>query len=495
MNLADMLERNARRRPDHPAVVEGRRVLTHGAFSDLVDRWAARFAELGVGAGDIVGVNLKDTAEHLVALYAAARAGAAVLPMDWRWTEAEKSRIAGHFGAKCVLSEPEDGFADRAGSWRSFRVDRRWKDAVAGTRPERDFARPDDAPLMLSLSSGTTGTPKGPLATHRQMLARFMIYFVTLGFDERIRFLCATPLYFGGSRGYAMCALYAGGTVILHPPPYEPADLVAAANDGRATMLFLVPTLLRRVLALEFDAPPPAFRTLDGLFSTGAVLHPEERADVMTRLCPRYLNLYGSTDGGGCTALTWRDPDTAAASVGRPVFGAELQIVDDDDDPAEGGAVGRIRYRHAGTAFGYHNAPEASREAFRDGWYYPGDLGWLDADGFLYLAGRSKDVIIRGGVNIYPAEIEHALSRHPAVHEAAVVGRPSREYGEETAAFVVLEAGRAGSVDGAELIAHCARTLARYKLPRDVLFVDDLPKSGVGKVLKSALAARLEPLP
>ena len=495
MNLADALENNAHRRSDHPAVIDGDRVLSHGAVFDLVVRWASALADLGVSAGDIVGVNLRDRAEHLVALYAVARMGAAILPMDWRWTEQEKTRVASFFGAQIVLSEAGDPFNQVEGSWRNVVVNADWDETIGAADPSCRFSESDDPPLLLALSSGTTGTPKGPLITHRQFFARFMIYFVTLGFDERTRYLCATPLYFGGSRGYAMCSLYAGGTVLLHPPPFEPADLVAFANDRQATMLFLVPTQLRRVMSLAGGSEGvPLFRTLECLFSTGAVLHPEERTELMTRLCPRYLNFYGSTDGGGCSALMWHDPESVAASVGRPVFGARIDIVDEADRPVACGEAGRIRYRHPGTATGYYHDEEASAEAFRDGWYYPGDLGWLDQDGFLYLAGRATDMIIRGGVNIYPAEIEHVLTLHPAVHEAAVVAWPSREFGEEIAAFVVPRVGADETITGGDLISHCREILARYKVPRQVFVVDELPKSGVGKILKDRLTARLEPL-
>ncbi len=495
MNLADALENNARRRPDHPAVIDRDRVLSHRALFDLVCRWSSGLADLGVAPGDIVGVNLRDTTEHLIALYAIARAGAAILPMDWRWTDEEKSRVAGFFGAKMVISEADDAFAEAKGRWRDVILDAGWSAAVEAADASRTFPATDDPPLLLALSSGTTGTPKGPLITHRQFFARFMIYFVTLGFDERTRYLCATPLYFGGSRGYAMCSLYAGGTVLLRPPPVEPGDLVQFANDQAATMLFLVPTQLRRLMTLAGSADGgPLFRTLECLFSTGAVLHQEERTELMTRLCPHYLNFYGSTDGGGCSALMWHDPETVAASVGRPVFGARMDIVDDEDRPLPTGEVGRIRYRHSGTATGYYNNADASAEAFRDGWYYPGDLGWLDRDGFLFLAGRATDMIIRGGVNIYPAEIEHVLTLHSTVHEAAVVAWPSREFGEEIAAFVVPREGVDGSELGDDLICHCREKLARYKVPRQVFPVDDLPKSGVGKVLKNQLTARLKPL-
>ncbi|MBT5050897.1 MAG: acyl--CoA ligase [Rhodospirillaceae bacterium] len=492
MNLSDAIETNARRRPDHPAVV--RRdggIITYREYGDSVQCWAAVLAADGLGPGDIVGVNLKDTPDHLVALYAIARAGAAILPMDWRWTIEEKSRIAGFFGARAVLSEPDDPFLDSAGSWVGMPIDEAWQQRVAAVGPMGDIPEAEDPDLVLALSSGTTGTPKGPMITHGQFLARFLIYLISIGFSERDRYLCATPLYFGGCRGYSMCTLYAGGTILMHPPPYESADLLSYANEHQATRLFLVPTLLRRLMTLEGGTPgAPLFESLELLYSTGAVLHAEERDELMQRFCSRYLNFYGSTDGGGCSALMWDDAPEFAASVGRPVFGATLDIVDEADQPAPLGEVGRIRYRHPGTASGYYNDVAASLTAFRDGWYYPGDLGWVDKDGYLFLAGRETDMIIRGGANIYPAEIEHILTLHPDVHEAAVIGWPSREFGEEIAAFIVPVSHK-GALDSEGLIAYCREKLAPYKIPRAIFAIEALPKSGVGKILKTELAGRL----
>ena len=491
MNLAEALDQHALRRPRAPAVITADGTIDHAGFRDMVCRRAAHLASLGVERDDIVGVNLKDTPEHLAALFALARIGAAALPMDWRWTVDEKSRLAEFFKPRLVLSEPDDPFSAIAGGWHTVCVDDNWQSGIAAADPEAVALADGDPPLLLALSSGTTGIPKGPLISHNQFFSRFMIYFVTLGFSERTRYLCATPLYFGGSRGYSMCSVYAGGTAILYPPPYEMTDLLAVAETHAATKLFLVPTLLRRVL----DLPPRAdgkllMPGLDMLFSTGAILHPEERAGLMRNVSPYYLNFYGSTDGGGATALFWYDPPEASASVGRPVFGAEIDIAGADDASLPTGEVGRIRYKHPGTATGYYNDPDASLEAFRGGWYYPGDLGWRDEDGFLYLAGRAKDMIIRGGVNIYPAEIEHVLSQHETVIEAAVVAWPSREFGEEIAAFVVART----TMDSQTLIAWCTGKLARYKLPREIFFVEDLPKSGVGKVLKADLEKRLAAL-
>jgi acyl-CoA synthetase (AMP-forming)/AMP-acid ligase II len=493
MNLSDTIETNARRRPDHPAIVQrDGTVISHRDYGLSVRRWASVLADDDIGPGDIVGVNLKDTSDHLVALYAIARAGAAILPMDWRWTGQEKDRIARFFGARAVMSEPDDDFLKAEDPWARLAIDDAWQQRVQEIEPGSVFPVADDPALVLALSSGTTGTPKGPMITHQQFLARFLIYFVSIGFTERDRYLCATPLYFGGCRGYSMGTLYAGGTVLLHAPPYEPAELLSYANAQSATRLFLVPTLLRRILSLEGGSPDtPLFQSLSLLFSTGAVLHAEERDELMQRFCPRYLNFYGSTDGGGCSALMWDDRSDVAGSVGRPVFGATLEIVDKDDTALPAGEVGRIRYRHPGTASGYYNDTKASQQAFRDGWYYPGDLGWIDDGGYLFLAGRETDMIIRGGANIYPAEIEHILMLHPGVHEAAVLGRPSREFGEEVAAFVVLDT-KEPPVTNDEIIDHCRKQLASYKVPRDLFVVDALPKSGVGKILKTELAKKLE---
>ncbi|MEE2997410.1 MAG: class I adenylate-forming enzyme family protein [Pseudomonadota bacterium] len=492
MNLAEALDTNAMRRPGLPAVITSDIIITHREFREMVVRLASHLANLGVVRDDIVGVNLKDNPEHLAALFALARIGAAALPMDWRWTVEEKSRLAEFFAPKVVLSEPDDPFAVISGGWRSVKTDGCWRNAIDAADPDATILADGDPPLLLALSSGTTGVPKGPLITHDQFFARFMIYFATLGFTERTRYLCATPLYFGGSRGYSMCSVYAGGTALLFPPPYEISDLIGFADRHDATKMFLVPTLLRRLL----ETPPPSdgkllMPGLNLLFSTGSILHAEERDALMRNVCPQYLNFYGSTDGGGATALFWHDPPKVAGSVGQPVFGAEVDVADNDGSSLPPGEIGNIRYKHSGTATGYYNDPEASREAFQDGWYYPGDLGWRDEAGYLFLAGRAKDMIIRGGVNIYPAEIEHVLCQHGGIRDAAVVAWPSREFGEEVAAFVVL---RDGTADLLDIKDWCTQQLTRYKIPREIFPVDDLPKSGVGKVLKNQLVDRLKPI-
>ena len=482
-NIAGLLPHHARRKPDHPALTEGDRTITYRELDLAVRRTAAHILDLGIAPGDIVGMAMRDGADYAVVMMALARAGTVMLPLDVRWTVDEKQRVAAFFGAGAVLVS--DGAEDIPGL-RTLHVDAAWHAAVARAEADRDFLNVPDAPLLLSLSSGTTGTPKGPMLSHRQMLLRARTQWVTLTMNEHDRFLCATPMYFGGARGYTLCYLVIGGTVVMMPPPWDPEQVVAAVHDKRITSLFLVPTLLRRMLELA-TGDGHLLAPLRLLVSSGANLFPEEREAIMRRVAPNFVNAYSSTEGGFVSMLTPAHVGEHATSVGQAAFLTEFEIVDDNHQPVPPGQIGHIRHRSPWVPSGYYNNPEESARYFRDGFYYTGDLGRTDAEGFLYLTGRAKDMIIRGGVNIYPVEIEEILLRHPAVHDAAVVGWPSEEYNEEVAGFVVLQ----GAAEPADLIEHCRASLARYKVPREIFVVDQLPKNSVGKVLKTDLVGRL----
>ena len=302
MIITDRLAGHVRRRPDHPAVVDGSWRLTYLEFDRLVGRTALHLRALGIREGDIVGVCLADSADHLVVLYALARGGNVILPMDRRWTASERERIATFFGAALVVHEAGEPVAD---SLRMVTLDDAWRDAVRDSRGDMDFADfagGGDTPLVLSLSSGTTGIPKGPLHTHAQTMHRFRVYEESVGFGPEDRYLSAIPLYFGGGRGFAMGTIYLGGTVIFFPPPYEAEALVSAVGAHEASCTLLVPTILRRLLALP-DADGPLLGRLRALVSTGAALHPDERDAILDRLCPNFVNLYGSTEGASATIL------------------------------------------------------------------------------------------------------------------------------------------------------------------------------------------------
>ena len=482
LNLADALESHARNQPDREAIVEGGEAILYGELNASVLRIATYFAGGPLAPRAVVGVALRDTALHLTILYGLARAGFVILPMDCRWTAPEKERVARHFGAALVLCESGDALAPDIAVET---IDADWLARAKERRAAQSFASDGEAPLLLSLSSGTTGRPKGPLIQHKHFLRRFMTHWINLGLNGRQRYMSATPLYFGGGRTFAMSLLFSGGAVIMNPPPYSPRALIAAVERSRTTSLFLVPTSLRRLLELD-DADLAPLRKLDLLISSGAPLTPAERRAIKDRLCANFFEYYASTEGGGVSLLAPEDHAGHIASVGRPIFSVEVEVVDDADRPLPPGAVGLLRYRGPGVAEGYYCDPEASREAFRDGWFYPGDLAELSALGYISLRGRRKDMILRGGVNIYPAEIEATLMTHPAVAEAAVVAVPSAEFGEEIVAFVQARA----AIGEAALRAWILERLAPYKRPKAYEFVDAMPRNSAGKVIKADLVAR-----
>ena len=305
---------------------------------------------------------------------------------------------------------------------------------------------------------------------------------VTLTFSQHDRYLLATPLYFGGGRAFALTHLMIGATLVLFPPPYGPEELVAAINDHDAHSTFLVPTLIRRLLELP-DEKLLALKNLRLLISSGAPLHSDERLAIEQRICPGFIEYFASTEGGGITVMAPSERVDRPHSVGRAAFRVDVEIVDAEHQSLSPGEIGAVRYRGPGVAEGFFRDDETSREAFIDGWFYPGDLGTVDAEGYLTLMGRSKNLIIRGGVNIYPLEIERALEAHPAVREAAVFSLPHPEMGEEVCATVVLRE----PIDDETIRAYCRTCLAPYKVPSQIDSCDALPRNSGGKVLVNAL--------
>jgi acyl-CoA synthetase (AMP-forming)/AMP-acid ligase II len=478
MPLDSVLRLHARNRPGHVAIIDGDRRIPYRELDRLVDGAAHALHAMGVRREMLVGVALADHAEHLIALLGLARLGAVLLPMDCRWQRAEKERIATHFAADRVLLEAEDPDAARPG-W--IGLPHGW--VAAADAPYHDPEIDGDSPLVLSLSSGTTGMPKGPRASHRQFEDRFMIYWINLGLDAQDVYVSVTPLYFGGGRAFNLGMLFAGATISILSPRTRMAALAAHVREVGGTALFLVPTMIRRLL--DEGLPGLAFPTLKVLISSGSALHPEERVAIRERLTPNLYEYYSSTEGGGVSVLTPRDCDSHPASVGRPGFRVEVEVVGEDHLPLPPGGIGRLRYRSPASARSYYRSDGG--DAFRDGWFYPGDLARLEADGFLYLHGRAKDMIIRGGVNIYPQDIEAVIATLPGVRDVAVAGAPSRTMGEEVAAFLVVD----GAVDAASVAAHCRDRLAPYKVPSIIRFLDALPRNTGGKVLKAELLAGL----
>lgn len=418
----------------------------------------------GVARGTRIAVALPETVDHVLLHFAIAAVGAVLVPIDHRATPSEQNRLAAAFGASRIVSP----------------CNAEGRVAIPDVLPEAAPAQlaPDgDNDWLVSLSSGSTGEPKGALVTHHQMRERFVTQWRSLGLSGADRFALATPLCFGAGRSFALSTLAAGGTLVLLPPPMTPEALVAAIQTSAATATFLVPTLLRRLPAGREGAPLlPGLRRL---IVSGEPMAADEARRFRSTISAGLTGYYASSEGGGISVLDAVDVAAHADSVGRAAHGVEVEIVSEAGHTVTPGTVGRLRYRGPGVTT--RTVDAAGRVTDNDGWFYPGDLASRDAEGYLRLAGRSKDVIVRGGINIYPAEIEHRIAELPAVHEVAVVGVATPDRGEAVHAFVV------GDVAETDLQAHCRTHLAPYKQPEVWHQLGALPRTAADKIDKNQL--------
>ena len=478
-NLSDCLRLHAKTKPRHIALIEGDQSWTYEQFNDLVNLGAHSLLQLGLKAGDVVGLCLKDNYAHVVLMWSCMRAGVVMLPLDWRWTYSEVKAVIDHFKADRVVVEPDHQLqAIKTCIWSDL------LNKTASKYSEIPEVTTMDSPLLLSLSSGTTGRPKGPMITHQHFLRRFWTQWINLGLNAGSRFICATPLYFGGGRTYTLSVLFSGGTVILYPPPFEPIELAKAIKKYSANALFVVPTQLRRLLACGAEIKQ-YFNSLELLFSTGSPLMPNERESILKNLSKHFFECYGSTEGGGVSICTPQDFKKYLTSVGRPIFGVEVSIVDDQDMDVGFDQVGRLRYRGPGVVDSFYNDSQSSAEYFKNSWFYPGDLAELNKDGYIFLRGRSKEIIIRGGVNIYPNEIQDVLMTLPGLRECCVLGIEDPELGERVACAWVGES----YLNQEKLESYCREFLASYKVPRDWIQLKELPVNSGGKVIKDQIKA------
>jgi len=485
MNVASLVLRHAQGQPDKIALVQGDLRLTYREFGNRIAVAAAGLQRAAVRPGDRVGLCLGDHIEHLVLYFAVAAVGGTVLPMDHRWTTNEKQQVVNAFNARLVVREAhEDAIAGIA----NIVLPALFGDflpASVGLQPD-DIYNADDVPFSVALSSGTTGRPKGALVSHRQMYERFVNQWTTLGLKADDRFVSVTPLYFGAARSLCMGFLSLGATVIVDPPPHKPPQLAEAIRASGANVCFLVPTLMHRLLPLaqEGDLMFPA---LDLLVFGGSIVHGDEALEMQRKLTPNLASYYATSEGGGISVLHADEIDAHGDTVGKPAAKVTVEVVDASDKPVTRGTTGRLRYRGPGVATTFLTEFGELDEAAGEGWFYPGDLACIDADGYISLRGREKEMIIRGGVNVYPAEIETTLREHPGVTEAAVVGWPSAAMGEDVAAFVTSEQ----TLTHDELFYWCKQKLAPYKVPKQIFILGEMPKTNFGKIDKRDLINRL----
>jgi acyl-coenzyme A synthetase/AMP-(fatty) acid ligase len=477
MNVATRVLHFGRTRPEEPALAEGERTIAYAELADRVRRTAGHLVLRGVRRGDRVGLCLKDSPEHLIALLAVTLVGAAAVPLDWRARPAENARFVADLGLSALLAEPD--------GWLNFDcavlpLDAEWHRDVSRTVAAGDPDCDWNDTFAVSASSGSTGVPKFTLMSHLQyhFAAAGMLELMDLSGPHR--FLCTLPLYYSGGRNSSLTHLLRGDCIVLYPSLFRPAEYLEVIRRERITTTALVPSMLRQLLAVS--GSEPLLPEMAALFSTGAPLHADEKRQAVRKLTPNFRERYGTAETLAISILQPRDLADRASSVGQPHSLVEIEVADENGAPLAEGETGRLRIRGPGVASPL--AGRAAESGFRDGWYYPGEIARLDEAGYIFLEGRTSDVIVRRGAKIFPAEVERALIQHPGVLEAAVLGHMGEDHDEIVVAFVVPR----GTLGSGELLAHCRTHLTPHKVPRQIHFVDQLPKNTAGKIDKLALA-------
>ncbi|WP_119352408.1 class I adenylate-forming enzyme family protein [Azohydromonas sediminis] len=463
----------AARRGDAPALVCGPRTWTYADLAREVTATADALRAQGLGAGASLGWLGLNSAAMLAALFACEAIGARFVPLNWRLAPAELAAIVEHAGVQQL--HVDAALEDLGRAVRAL---------VALPQPHAPGHQPGD--LMLVYTSGTTGRPKGAIHTAAGMVANIDAAIDAQGFDERTCALAVLPLFHvGGLCIQTLPVLAAGGCVVLHER-FDPGAWLAAVAHEQPTTSLLVPAVMRALLE------HPAWATTDlgslAFVNSGSQVVPVPLIEAFHARGVPVCQVWGSTETGP-VSIVLRPHEALAhvGSTGRPAHGVQMRLVGADGRDVAPGEVGEIWVRAPNLMRGYHRDEHPA--SFADGWFRSGDLARADAQGFVTVVGRSKDMIISGGENVYPAEIENLLAHHPDIAECAVVGVPDARWGEVPVLAVVPRPGR--GVDEAALRALFDARLARYKHPRRIVAVDALPKTALGKVQKAALARSL----
>ncbi|MBX7435522.1 long-chain-fatty-acid--CoA ligase [Mycobacterium sp. Y57] len=494
--VADVVRVHGRLRPDTPALVVGADTITFAELDARSSRAAQAFAAAGIRTGDRVAFVEKNGAEFFDVLFGLAKLGAVGVPVNWRLAAPEMQQVIADAGAALVVVGP-----DFVGHLESIEDDLdaaviaigphdRWPrfgDWI-GAHPAHDpgvVTGPNDL-VTLMYTSGTTGAPKGVMLSNANYRCKCSGVEGPWQMDDEAVTLAVMPLFHMAGSGWALAGLWHGGTTVVLRD-VDPAAILASIPAHRVTNLLLVPAVIQRML----DTAGPAGGDLSGLRVVvygAAPISDDVLLRGMGRFGSVFAQVYGMTETtGSITQLDGHDHlPHLLRSCGRPYPWVQIRIVDPDGSDAAPGQVGEVWTRSEQNMLGYWNNPEATAATLtRDGWLKTGDAGYLDGDGYLYLHDRIKDMIVTGGENVYPAEVENVLMAHPGVADAAVIGVPDERWGEAVKAVVVPVPGT--TLDTAELIEFARAHLAGFKLPKSVDVADVLPRNPSGKLLKREL--------
>ncbi|MBM2616353.1 long-chain fatty acid--CoA ligase [Actinoplanes sp. LDG1-06] len=499
LNLAAILRESATRRPQAPALLHDGGMMTYAELDARSDAVAAALLARGVGPGDPVALQAPNIPDFPVAYYGILKTGAVVVPLNVLLRAPEVAHQLRDSEARTLITWV--GVADEAAraAAKADVPDVFVINAVADSpgRPFHELTTPVSDPVPLAerapgdvaaivYTSGTTGLPKGAELTHFQMYMNADIPGRLFEIKAEDVVLTVLPLFHVYGMSSAMNLGIRFGCALSLVPRFTPEKVLTAIERDRATIFDGVPTMFGALLAYAEDHPCDT-SSLRVCVSGGDAIPAQVFDAFEKRFGVPILEGYGMTETASTITFNPSPDDRRAYSVGKPVWGVEVQIWDEDGRrmPPGRSHVGELVTRGYQTMRGYHGHPEATAEAFASGWFHTGDLGYADSDGFLFLVDRKKELIIRGGYNVYPREVEEVLYHHPGVREAAVIGVPDERLGQEVKAIVVPRPGHTLTV--AELVEYCRERVAAYKYPRLVEFRDTLPLTGTGKVLKKDL--------
>jgi long-chain acyl-CoA synthetase len=485
MLAAAIPDERAARDPAGAAIADEHQELDNARFAQTVSAVAALLADAGLRRGGVLAVMLANRVELITAMFAAWRLGAAVTPVNPALTGPEARYQIDDAGATVVVADDASAAKLAGGGHRIIPVE----EVTSPARPQATVPAQTEpgTPALLIYTSGTTGRPKGVILDHRNVAATAELIVSWFEMTEETRSLLVLPLFHvNGIMVSVVSPLLAGGSTFI-AERFDAASFWATVKRARPTFFSAVPTIY--ALLVSRPGQQADTKNLRYVICGAAPMPRELISEFEQRFGVPVVEGYGLSE---CTVVCTANPVQGvrkAGTVGLALPGVAVGVVDPAGQLLPAGQAGEVVVRGPNVMRGYLDRPAESAEALRGGWLHTGDVGRFDDDGYLTLVDRIKDLIIRGGENIYPKEIEDVLYSHPAVLEAAVIGRPDAVFGEQPVAFVALRPGRtAGPQD---LIEHCLGTLARYKVPREVYLEEALPKNAVGKIAKPALRERL----